>query len=264
MIFGIYHIGSATETIKIVQDFLKDNDCEPIVLDKNNYTEAEKCDYIISIGGDGTMLRAAKIASIYNKSVIGINCGHFGYLAELEVNEIPLIKKIIDNDYIIERRKMIKVTLEKSGDEFTALNDIVIQRSNDSSIAEITVSSKDKPFLKVKADGIIIATPTGSTAYSMSAGGPIVDPSVDGIIINSICAHSLFDRPIILNGNSEIRIQAKTRNHQDVVYFTVDGDETIKFDADDTVKISVDRDRTADFIKIKNDSFYSILRSKMI
>ena len=98
----------------------------------------------------------------------------------------------------------------------------------------------------------------------MSAGGPIVDPSVDGIIINSICAHSLFDRPIILNGNSEIRIQAKTRNHQDVVYFTVDGDETIKFDADDTVKISVDRDRTADFIKIKNDSFYSILRSKMI
>lgn len=264
MIFGIYYIELVTEPIKMVQDFLKENDCESIILDKNNPIEAEKCDFIISIGGDGTMLRAAKIASNYNKSVIGINCGHFGYLVELELNEIPLIKNIIDNDYSIEYRKMMKVILEKSGAEFTALNDTVIQRSNDSSIAEITVSSKDKPFLKVKADGIIIATPTGSTAYSMSAGGPIVDPSVDGIIVNSICAHSLFDRPIILNGNSELKIQAKTRNSEDVVYLTVDGDETIKFDADDTVKISVDRDKTAHFIKIKNDSFYSILRSKMI
>ena len=210
------------------------------------------------------MLRAAKIASNYNKSVIGINCGHFGYLAELEVNEIELIKKIIDNDYSVEQRKMMKVTLEKSGLEFTALNDTVIQRSNNSSIAEIIVSSKEKPFLKVKADGIIIATPTGSTAYSMSAGGPIVDPSVDGIIVNSICAHSLFDRPVILNGNSEIKIQAKTRNDEDTIYLTVDGDKTVKLDNDDTVIISIDRENTADFIKIKDDSFYSILRSKMI
>ena len=116
----------------------------------------------------------------------------------------------------------------------------------------------------MKADGIIIATPTGSTAYSMSAGGPIVDPSVDGIVVNSICAHSLFDRPIILNGNSEIKIQAKTRNIDDTVYLTVDGDKTLKLDSDDTVIISIDREKTADFIKIKDDSFYSILRSKMI
>lgn len=264
MTFGIYYIESANETINKVQQFLNDNGCGSIILDKNNPTEAEKCDFIISIGGDGTMLRAAKIASSYNKSVIGINCGHFGYLAELEVNEIPLLKKIIDNDYSVEHRKMMRVTLEKSGAEFTALNDTVIQRSNNSSIVEITVSSKDKPFLKVKADGIIIATPTGSTAYSMSAGGPIVDPSVDGIIVNSICAHSLFDRPIILNGNSEIKIQAKTRNIDDTVYLTVDGDKTLKLDSDDTVIICIDREKTADFIKIKDDSFYSILRSKMI
>ena len=264
MTCGIYYIELAAETLNKVQQFLKDNNCESIILDKNNPIEAEKCDFIISIGGDGTMLRAAKIASKYNKSVIGINCGHFGYLAELEVNEIPLIKKIINNEYSVEQRKMMKITLEKSGAKFTALNDTVIQRSNNSSIAEITVSSKDKPFLKVKADGIIIATPTGSTAYSMSAGGPIVDPSVDGIIVNSICAHSLFDRPVILNGNSEIKIQAKTRNDEDTIYLTVDGDKTVKLDNDDTVIISIDRENTADFIKIKDDSFYSILRSKMI
>lgn len=264
MTCGIYYIELAAETLNKVQQFLKDNNCESIILDKNNPIEAEKCDFIISIGGDGTMLRAAKIASKYNKSVIGINCGHFGYLAELEVNEIPLIKKIINNEYSVEQRKMMKITLEKSGAKFTALNDTVIQRSNNSSIAEITVSSKDKPFLKVKADGIIIATPTGSTAYSMSAGGPIVDPSVDGIIVNSICAHSLFDRPIILNGNSEIKIQAETRNSDDTVYLTIDGDKTVKLDSDDTVIISIDRENTADFIKIKDDSFYSILRSKMI
>ena len=264
MTCGIYYIELAAETLNKVQQFLKDNNCESIILDKNNPIEAEKCDFIISIGGDGTMLRAAKIASKYNKSVIGINCGHFGYLAELEVNEIPLIKKIINNEYSVEQRKMMKITLEKSGAKFTALNDTVIQRSNNSSIAEITVSSKDKPFLKVKADGIIIATPTGSTAYSMSAGGPIVDPSVDGIIVNSICAHSLFDRTIILNGNSEIKIQAKTRNSDDTVYLTIDGDKTVKLDSDDTVIISIDRENTADFIKIKDDSFYSILRSKMI
>ncbi|MBQ5890133.1 MAG: NAD(+)/NADH kinase [Clostridia bacterium] len=264
MTFGIYYIELADETLNKVQQFLNENGCESIILDKNNPTDAEKCDFIISIGGDGTMLRAAKIASNYNKSVIGINCGHFGYLAELEVNEIELIKKIIDNDYSVEQRKMMKVTLEKSGLKFTALNDTVIQRSNNSSIAEIIVSSKEKPFLKVKADGIIIATPTGSTAYSMSAGGPIVDPSVDGIIVNSICAHSLFDRPVILNGNSEIKIQAKTRNDEDTIYLTVDGDKTVKLDNDDTVIISIDRENTADFIKIKDDSFYSILRSKMI
>ena len=264
MTFGIYYIELADETLNKVQQFLNENGCESIILDKNNPTDAEKCDFIISIGGDGTMLRAAKIASNYNKSVIGINCGHFGYLAELEVNEIELIKKIIDNDYSVEQRKMMKVTLEKSGLEFTALNDTVIQRSNNSSIAEIIVSSKEKPFLKVKADGIIIATPTGSTAYSMSAGGPIVDPSVDGIIVNSICAHSLFDRPVILNGNSEIKIQAKTRNDEDTIYLTVDGDKTVKLDNDDTVIISIDRENTADFIKIKDGSFYSILRSKMI
>ena len=219
MTCGIYYIELAAETLNKVQQFLKDNNCESIILDKNNPIDAEKCDFIISIGGDGTMLRAAKIASKYNKSVIGINCGHFGYLAELEVNEIPLIKKIINNEYSVEQRKMMKITLEKSGAKFTALNDTVIQRSNNSSIAEITVSS---------------------------------------------CAHSLFDRPIILNGNSEIKIQAKTRNSDDTVYLTIDGDKTVKLDSDDTVIISIDRENTADFIKIKDDSFYSILRSKMI
>lgn len=264
MTFGLYYIECCTETVCKVQNFIKEKGCNSIVLDKENLHKAADCDFIISIGGDGTMLRAAKLASQYNKSVIGINCGHFGYLAELEVNEIALIERIINNEYSIEHRKMMNITLEKSGETFTALNDTVIQRSNNSSIAEITVSSKDKPFLKVNADGIIIATPTGSTAYSMSAGGPIVDPSVDGIILNSICAHSLFDRPIILNGNSEIKLNAKTRYADDTVFLTVDGDVTVKLDPDDTVKISINREKTADFIKIKDDSFYSTLRSKMI
>ena len=185
-------------------------------------------------------------------------------MAELELSETDLLDKVISGDYSVEKRDMINVSLKKSGESFLALNEAVIQRNHTASVIEVTASTASRPFLNVKADGIIIATPTGSTAYSMSAGGPIVDPSVDAIIVTPICAHSLFDRPLVLSGNSQLEITAKTRNKGEVVYLTVDGEKYVELDADETVIISVDKLHTADFIKIKHDSFYSILKNKMM
>ena len=148
--------------------------------------------------------------------------------------------------------------------EFRALNDIVISRGINPKMLELSLYIDNDLTTDIRADGVIIATPTGSTAYSMSAGGPRVEPSVDAIIVTPVCAHSLFDRPLVLSGNSQLEITAKTRNKGELVYLTIDGEKDVEIDADETVVICVDKLHTADFIKIKNDSFYSILKNKMM
>lgn len=264
MNFAVFHMDGAENTATLVSDYLRSKQCSVDIFNINHDSDSVDCDIVVAIGGDGTVLRAAKLASRSNKPIIGINCGHFGYLAEVEPSEIDLLDNILSGNYKIEHRKMIRVTLESSNKHYIALNDAVIQRTPASSVVDITVSSENSPFYNIKADGIIISTPTGSTAYSMSAGGPIVDPSVDGIIVTPICAHTLFDRPIVLNGKNELKITAKPRNLGEKVYLTVDGETGIELDDSETVSICVDREHTADFIKIKNGSFYSILRNKMI
>lgn len=264
MRFAIYRMIGNDETVSNLIRFLVSRNCEYCVIESNDSADISDCDIVIAVGGDGTMLHAAKLASNYKKPIIGINCGHFGYLAELEPSETQLIDNIINNNYIIERRRMIRVLLANSGNQFVALNDMVIQRTPASSVIDITVSNVGRPFLNVKADGLIVSTPTGSTAYSMSAGGPIVDPSVNGMIVTPICAHSLFDRPLVLNGNSKLEITAKPRYDGEMIYITVDGENGVELNSNETVFVSIDEQHFADFIKIKHDSFYNILRNKMI
>ena len=264
MRFSVYAMSGISETVSQICKLIESKKCDYSLIEGTDYSSVKSCDVVLAIGGDGTMLHAAKIAADYKKPVIGLNCGHFGYLAELELSETDLLDKVISGDYSIEKRDMINVSLKKSGKSFLALNEAVIQRSHTASVIEVTASTLSRPFLNVKADGIIIATPTGSTAYSMSAGGPIVEPSVDAIIVTPICAHSLFDRPLVLSGKSKLEITAKTRNKGELVYLTIDGEKDVELDADETVVICVDKLHTADFIKIKNDSFYSILKNKMM
>ncbi len=264
MRFAIYSVCADNEVLSSVIEYIRSKNCDVTLIRPSDCAVPDDCDIVLAVGGDGTMLHAAKIAADCNKPIIGINCGHFGYLAELEPSEIGLIDNVICGKYSVEKRRMINVTLKNSGESFLALNDAVIQRTPSSSVVEVIVSNLSRPFINVKADGVIIATPTGSTAYSMSAGGPIVDPGVDGIIVTPICAHSLFDRPIVLSGNSSLEINAMPRYDGDIVYLTVDGESLVELARDETVLISIDKKHTADFIKIKQDSFYSILKNKMM
>ena len=222
-----------------------------IVLDKLE-TE-EKIDRVLAFGGDGTMLKTASFAVSKNVPFLGVNFGNIGFLAYVNSTDEP--KKIVDallsNNF--EKRMMISVELD--GKVYTALNDIFIGKSEPQPIYTI-VSVNNEPVDRYHSDGIIIATPTGSTGYSLSAGGPIVDPSLDGIIINPVCPHSLHSRPFVVSANSIICLYDKDFN----VTVTVDG----KVVGTTTDKVIIKKyERDVVLIKPNDTSFYSRLLNKM-
>ena len=159
----------------------------------------KKADVIITIGGDGTIIRYAKRAALEGKPVLGINAGRMGYLADIEQNELELLKKLTTGEYRVEERMMLSVRVMEDGRETArhiALNDAVITSGFISRIIDISVGVADD-FIHYRADGLILSTPTGSTAYSMSAGGPIIDPLTRNFCVTPICSHSLSAKPIL-------------------------------------------------------------------
>ena len=172
----------------------------------------KKADIIITIGGDGTIIRYAKRAAMDNKPVLGINAGRMGYLANIEQSELDLLKKLKSGEYFIEKRMMLTITVVENGNvvnEYNALNDAVITSGFISRIIDIQ-AYVGNDSISYRADGLIVSTPTGSTAYSMSAGGPIIDPLMGGFCITPICSHALNTSSIVLSAEDEIviRIQA--------------------------------------------------------
>ncbi len=221
-----------------------------------------KADVIITIGGDGTIIRYAKRAARDNKPVLGINAGRVGYLANLEQNELSLISKLKTNDYFTERRMMLSVTIVENGKqvgEYTALNDAVITSGFISRIIDVSATVAGDS-ISYRADGIIISTPTGSTAYSMSAGGPIIDPLMQSMCITPICSHSLAAKPILLSANTTIKLKAFSKKRTDI-YLTVDGRKvcSVKPYTEIYIKKSPDFVR---LIRLNNRSFYKTLSYK--
>ena len=219
-------------------------------------------DIIITIGGDGTIIRYAKNAAVYNKPVIGINAGRMGYLANLEQNELHLLKRLKNNDYTVEKRMMLSVSVFENGKlvtELNALNDAVITSGFISRIIDIYVSL-GSDSINYRADGLIVSTPTGSTAYSMSAGGPIIDPSTENICITPICSHSLSAKPILLGADNLITLKAFS-NKRSEIYLTVDGRKaaSVKPFTEITIKKS---DNAVQLIRFKDNSFYKTLSYK--
>jgi len=191
---------------------------------------------IISVGGDGTLLRASK--HIFNKStpIMGINSGKLGFLTEVDVPHMESALEDLCNDsFKIEKRMLLETRLFRGKDEIdiegtrTALNDINILRSLNEKIIDIIVIINNVTLLETRADGVIVSTPTGSTAYSLSAGGPVVEPSTDLIIVTPICAHTLYNRSIILDPISKLEIKIKTKNKNDsLIIDGVSKDVTLK------------------------------------
>ncbi len=219
-------------------------------------------DVIITIGGDGTIIRYAKVAAKYNKPVLGINAGRMGYLANLEQNEISLISKLKDNDYFTEKRMMLTVSVVENGKqigEYTALNDAVITSGFISRIIDISaIVAGDS--ISYRADGLIISTPTGSTAYSMSAGGPIIDPLMQSICITPICSHSLAAKPILMSANSTIKLKAFSKKRTDI-FLTVDGRKVCAVKPYTEIYIKKSPD-IVQLLRLNNRSFYKTLSYK--
>lgn len=223
------------------------------------------CDAVIAIGGDGTMLRAAKNAAILGKAALGINAGRLGFMSGLEKNELGLLEALVHNTYTLDRRMMLKAEVLSNGQQIAVrhcLNDAVVSRGELARLIDISVYCEDKRIADYVADGIIAATPTGSTAYSLAAGGPIVSPHNDCILLTPICPHSLTTRSTILRHDQSISIYAGSdKNNQS--FLTVDGEEAIKISPEMEIRISLS-EYQARLIKIKSDNFYEVLHKKMI
>lgn len=221
------------------------------------------CDIVITIGGDGTIIHKAKHAARFSKPILGINLGKIGFVAGLEPTEIDKLEQLIKGKYTVEKRMMLSVNVKKGETtrKFYALNDVVITKGVYSGLVNLNVTLNNDEITKYVADGIILATPTGSTAYSLSAGGPVIEPSMKCILLTPICQHSMFSRSVIFGENSKINITAKTREKDESV-LSIDGGRPIIISDRDLVSVEAAK-MTVSLIKLKNQNFYKVLNSKL-
>jgi NAD+ kinase len=192
------------------------------------------CDLVIVLGGDGTLLTIAHLAAQENVPVMGVNLGSLGFLTEVPLDEtfLALDAFLRGDTNVISQRRMLEVSYK--GKPSYCLNDVVINKGALARMIQATVWIDDKQIVTTRADGLIIATPTGSTAYSLSAGGPIIQPNIPAIVLAPICPHTLSFRPMVINSESTIKVQINSREE---VFLTLDGQRGDVMEMNDTVKV---------------------------
>lgn len=230
------------------------------ILNQNLYAVL---DLILVLGGDGTLLSVARTASELGIPVIGINLGRLGFLAEIELNEIEEgMSRLFAGDYMLEDRMMLQAETA-DGRKTTALNDIVVTRANSTlKILDMDVFIDDEYVDDFKADGIIIATPTGSTAYSLSAGGPIVDPALDSMIITPVCPHKMYSRTIIVPPEKTVTVKCGTSAENEAVV-AADSEIFGRLSSNETVVIKIAPKRFQ-LIRFKEYRFFGVLHNKLV
>lgn len=225
--------------------------------------ELPNADVVVCFGGDGTILHMAKSATRKNIPILGVNVGNVGFMAELESSELEMLKKLATGDFKLDRRMMLDVTVQRERDivyHDIALNDAVITKGSIARTAHLLVKCDGVNAMQCNGDGIIIATPTGSTAYSLSAGGPIVEPDASNILITPICAHSVSSRTIVAPGRRVITVE-QVRNTRRNAYVSVDGGRAFRLNTGDVVTIQKST-LESKLIKLKDRSFYDVLNTK--
>lgn len=223
------------------------------------------CDVVISIGGDGSMLNAAKNTVDYGKPILCINAGRLAFMAGLESDELSLLKNLIDGNYRIDKRMLLDVKVIRNGiviSQEHCINDVVLARGAMLKITDIDVDCDGKRINNYRADGIIVATPTGSSAYSLSAGGPVINPSIEAIVVTPICAQSVFSRPIVFSAENKIEIYSDKKSLNKDLYLAFDGEKSQTIGRHDVIQITKS-DKYAQFIRIKNDEFFETLTKKL-
>lgn len=228
-------------------------------------SQKEIIDAVISIGGDGTMIHSARCAVALDKPVVGINAGRLGFLTEIEYNDLDKLGDVVNQNYTIQQRMLIQATLHNREGIHTyqALNDIVISKGELAKVVDIEVEMKNGFVTSYRADGLIFSTPTGSTAYALSAGGPIVYDAIDTIIVTPICPHSLFSRAILYSPEEMFRVKGRYVNNSEILYMTVDGENGVKVEPEDTIIIEK-APRMAKFISFGATNYYEKLNKKIL
>jgi NAD+ kinase len=220
---------------------------------------------ILVFGGDGTFLGVAREACKYGTPILGINLGGLGFLTEVTVEELyPMMERIIDGDYEVEDRQMLITSIrrgKKNIGTYEVLNDVVINKGALARIIDLAIYIEDSHVTTYKADGIILATPTGSTAYSLSAGGPIVHPGIPVTIITPICPHTLTNRPLVVS--SEMKVEIKVTTQEPDTYLTLDGQIGLRLKTGDLIEVKR-TDTSVKLIKSPFRDFFSILKTKLM
>lgn len=225
---------------------------------------AEELDLLVTLGGDGTMIGAARFVGDRQIPVLGVNFGFLGYLTEFTLSELyAALDGVLEGNFYLDRRMMLDVKLARHGQEvesFRALNDAVISSAVPVHMIEVECLINQMFVNSFRADGMIVATPTGSTAYSLSAGGPIVFPSMSAILLTPICPHTLSNRPVVVPGDSVVDLVFK-RAHEDLM-LTIDGQVPIRLTAGDQVTV-LRSQTTFDLIRPTNRNYFEVLRTKL-
>jgi len=225
--------------------------------------EISNTELVICFGGDGTILHMAKTATRRNVPILGVNIGTLGFMAELEASEMELLTKLAKDQYTVDTRMMLDVVVQRDRDIIfhdIGLNDVVITKGAVARIAHLGVKCDGVEVMECDGDGIIVATPTGSTAYSLSAGGPIVEPEARNMLITPICAHDVMSRCMVASDKRTVTVEL-VQNARRNAYLSVDGGKSIRLNMGDVTTIKKSNLETK-LIRLKDRSFYDVLNQK--
>lgn len=226
--------------------------------------ELPRADLLVCFGGDGTILHAARDATLHGVPILGVNMGSVGFMAELEQSELSMLSKLAAGKYTTESRMMLDVAVRRDGKVIfsdIALNDAVLTKGAVARVLELEVYADKALMVRFSADGVIVATPTGSTAYSMSAGGPIVEPTAENILVTPICAHSLQAKPLVMGRDRVVSVRMGKLSRK-TAYLSVDGGRAFKLCGGDTVEVRRSRSVTR-LVRLTDHSFYEIIDQKL-
>jgi NAD+ kinase len=226
----------------------------------------ELVDVVLVFGGDGTFLRVARLVCKYDIPILGVNLGGLGFLTEIRISELyPMIERIISGEYSVEKREMLYATIHRGSTDqignFIVLNDVVINKGAVARIIDLALYINGSHVTNFRADGIILSTPTGSTAYSLSAGGPIVYPTLPLTIITPICSHTLTNRPLVVSSETTIRVIVLSDTPD--TYLTLDGQVGVTLKVGDVIEI-MKSDRSVKLIKSPFRDYFTILKTKLM
>ncbi|MEA4852707.1 MAG: NAD(+)/NADH kinase [Christensenella sp.] len=226
-----------------------------------DFMDAKSATILFILGGDGTILRAARKYVKYGIKLIGINTGHLGFMSELNLDDVSLMMEHIrENDYVIDERMMLEARMNKSDPPVLALNDFVITKINRTRMVKLDLFVNGAQAELYNGDGLIVSTPTGSTAYSLSAGGPIIAPNVNCVLVTPICPHSLYARSIVAKYSDTITV--RPCSGQNEIAVSADGQEILPLDPGEKVTISRSA-LSAQFLRMSANTFFPQLKDKL-
>ena len=224
----------------------------------------QNSDFVLVVGGDGTILHIAPLAAYFDKPVLGINLGTLGFLSELDANALELIKNVGSDDYALDDRLLLNVTVKDSTGSIsfsaTGLNDAAVMKGDISKIAKLKVFVNGKKVMGFSGDGVVVCTPTGSTAYSRSAGGPIIEPTSSCIAVTPVCPHSLGIKSFVVSSDREIEITAPDQDN--TIQLSVDGYQNVRIEPGQSIVIR-QSPKMLSLIRLRGIGFYERINQKL-